>query len=74
MSNDVRSTVNRVVDAMVKDHGHAYAAGFLNTFLIRVIEESVKEDLEKSMILIRLLSDGICSRIDYITDKVESAR
>lgn len=68
--SDVRTTVNKVVDSMIRDNGYEYTAGFLNTFLIRVIEESVQSESEKQMILIRILSDGILNQLDHINHKI----
>jgi hypothetical protein len=63
---EVRETVDKVVNAMIRDHGAEYAAGYLNSFLVRIIEKGVKDDIERSMILIELLADGIGSKIDAI--------
>jgi hypothetical protein len=63
---EVRETVDRVVSAMIRDHGADYTAGYLNSLLVRIIEKGVKDDIERSMILIELLGAGIESRIDAI--------
>ena len=63
---EVRETVDKVVNAMIRDHGAEYTAGYLNSFLVRIIESGVNDEIERSMILMELLAAGINSRIDAI--------
>jgi hypothetical protein len=66
---NVRETVNKVVDIMMKEHGPAYTAGYLNTFLIRVIENGVPLDSMKETFLFELLNAGIEAKSTSISKR-----
>jgi len=63
---ELNETVRKVTDTMIKNEGYAYAAGYLQSVLIDVINRYVKDDLDLSMIQIRLFADGIHNNLDYM--------
>ena len=63
---EFNETVRKVTDTMIKNEGYAYAAGYLQSVLVDVIHRYVKDDLDLSMIQIRLFADGIHNNLDYM--------
>ena len=68
---ELNDTVRKVTDTLVKNQGYAYAAGYLQSVLIEVIHRYVKDDLDLSMIQIRLLSAGINNNLDHMNETVK---
>jgi len=63
---ELNETIRKVTDTMIKNEGYAYAAGYLQSVLVDVIHRYVKDDLDLSMIQIRLFADGIHNNLDYM--------
>ena len=68
---ELNDTVRKVTDTLVKNQGYAYAAGYLQSVLVEVIDRYVKDDLDLSMIQIRLLSAGINNNLDHMNETVK---
>ena len=63
--NDLNETVRKITDSMIETKGYAYAAGYLQSLLVETIDRYVTDDVDLSMIQIRLLAIGIDAKLDH---------
>jgi HD-like signal output (HDOD) protein len=68
MSNDTADVCKKMVDAMRKSKGDQFALGYMESFLVYIIDKYVTDEKELSMMKIEML--GIAC--EYALEKIES--
>lgn len=66
--SDTKACVKKMVNSLVKSNGYPYAAGYLESFLVEILDKHVKDKTELEMIKIRMLDIGI----NQLLDKMEA--
>jgi len=58
------NVVKKVVDAISEARGYAYTAGYLESTLVSIINEHIKDETQLHMLHIRLLGKAIDMKLE----------
>jgi len=61
---EIRENAKRMVSALIAKDGHAYTCGYLESFLVALIHEHVKDLVELERIQLDMLTVGIEALLD----------
>ena len=63
---DTRETAKKMVRALIDNKGYEYTAGYLESYVVGLIERYVTDPKEVTMIRIEMLDIAINSKLDKI--------
>lgn len=63
MANDTREIAKKMCRSLIDNHGYPYAAGYVESFLVSIIEKYVKDPTDLSMVHIDMLNVGIDAQL-----------
>lgn len=62
--SDTKAVVKKLVSSMADAKGYAYTAGYLESLLIDIIEQNVKDKSKLQLLHIELLTKAIDAKLD----------
>jgi len=66
MKDDTREVVKKMCKSLAESKGYPYAAGYVESFLVRVIENYVTDPADKTLLHIEMLNIAIDNKLDKI--------
>jgi hypothetical protein len=63
---DTRETVKKMARALIDNKGYPYAAGYLESYLVSIIEKYVTDPKEVTMLKMEMLNIAIDNKLDKI--------
>jgi hypothetical protein len=63
---DTRETVKKMARALIDNKGYPYAAGYLESYLVDLIERYVTDPKEVTMLKMEMLNIAIDNKLDKV--------
>lgn len=69
MQDNTREVAKKMCKALVKSKGHPYAVGYIESYLVDVIDKYVTDPSQKTLLHIEMLNIAIDNQIDRLDKK-----